>query len=83
MGKKCQRDIAGESFSSAAEVAVPPSPLNEITVSDQILRQLRVLGDKMDSMDKWVQHTEAAPEQGGSHASLTHSSSHKSQSQMV
>ena len=78
VGKKCQRDIAGESFSSADEVAVPPSPSSEITVSDQILRQLRVLGDKMDSMDKRVQRTEAALEQGSSQASLHHSSSHKS-----
>ena len=78
VGKKCQRDIAGESFSSADEVAVPPSPSSEITVSDQILRQLRVLGDKMDSMDKRVQRTEAALEQGSSQASLLHSSSHKS-----
>ena len=35
----------------------------------------------MDSMDKRVQHTEAALEQGSSHASLAHSSSHKSLNQ--
>ena len=51
VGKKCQRDTAGESFSSADEVAAPPSPSKEITASDQILCQLRVLGEKMDSMD--------------------------------
>ena len=26
VGKKCQRDTAGESFSSVDEVAAPPSP---------------------------------------------------------
>ena len=35
----------------------------------------------MDSMDKWVQSTEAALKQGSSHASLAHSSSHKSLNQ--
>ena len=79
--KKCQRDTAGESFSSADEVVAPPSPSLEITASDQILRQLRVLGDKMDSMDRWVQRTEAALEQGNSHVSLAHISSHRNLSQ--
>ena len=35
----------------------------------------------MDSMDKWVQRTEAALEQGSSLASLTHSKSHKNLNQ--
>ena len=73
MGKKCQRNTAGESFSSAVEVAVPLSPVNELMVSDPILRQLQVLGDKMVTMDNRVQRTEAALEQG----STANSSSHK------
>ena len=81
MGKKCQWDTAGESFSSADEVAVSPSPVHELMVSDKILWQLRVLGDKMDSMDKRGQRTKAALEQGSSHMSLAHSSSHKSLNQ--
>ena len=46
VGKKCQHDRASESFSSADEVAAPPMPSKEITASDQILCQLRVLGEK-------------------------------------
>ena len=77
VGKKCQHDAAGESFSSADEGAAPPSPSKEITAFDQILHQLWVLGEKMDSMDKRVQRTEAALEQGSSHVSLAQTSSHK------
>ena len=66
VGKKCQLK-AGESFSSESEVVVPSST-NEITVSDEILNQLRQLGEKMDSMDKRVQRTEAALEKGNSQA---------------
>ena len=69
VGMKCQRDTAGESFSSVNEVAAPPLP-KEIMASDQILRQLWVLWGKIDSMDKRVQHTEAAQEQA-------YTSSHK------
>ena len=65
-GKKCQLK-AGESFSSGSEVVVPSSS-NEITVSDEILNQLRQLGEKMDSMDKRVQCTEAALKKGNSQA---------------
>ena len=66
MGKKCQLK-AGESVSSDSEVVVPSSS-NKITVSDKILKQLRQLGEKMDCMDKRVQHTEAALEKGNSQA---------------
>ena len=66
VGKKCQLK-AGESFSSGSEVVVPSSS-NEITVSDKILNQLRQLGEKIDSMDKRVQRTEAALEKGNSQA---------------
>ena len=45
VGKKCQRDTAGESCSIADKVAAPSSPSKEITTSNQILRQLRVLGE--------------------------------------
>ena len=65
-GEKCQLK-AGESFSSGSEVVVPSSS-NEITVSHEILNQLRQLGEKMDSMDKRVQRTEAALEKGNSQA---------------
>ena len=64
VGKKCQLK-AGESFSGDSEV-VGPSSQSDITVSDEILRQLRQLGEKMDSMDKRVQRTEAALEKGHS-----------------
>ena len=62
VGKKCQLK-AGESFSGDSEV-VGPSFQSDITVSDEILRQLRQLGEKMDYMDKRVQCTEAALEKG-------------------
>ena len=69
VGKKCTKS-AGESFSSAAQVPVPPSPTNEITASDQILSQLHQIGEKMEAMDRRVQRTEAALEQCSSHVSL-------------
>ena len=65
-GKKCQLK-AGESFSSDSEV-VAPSSHNEITGTDEILKQLRQLDEKMDCMDRRVQHTEAALEKGSSQA---------------
>ena len=52
-GKKCQQK-AGELFSSDSKV---PSFHNEITDTDEILLQLRQLGEKMDCMDKRMQHT--------------------------
>ena len=69
VGKKCQYE--GESFSSDVEVAAPPSTetVGTDTVSQQILLQLQQLGDKMDQMDRRVQRTEAALEQGNSQAS--------------
>ena len=69
VGKKCQCDTAGESFSTSDEVVAPPLP-SKITASDPILCQLRVLGEKVDSMDKRVQ------EQGSSHVNLPHNRSH-------
>ena len=81
VGKKCQHDTAGESFSSADEIAAPPSPSKEITAIDKILHQLWVLGEKMDSMGKRVQRTEAALEQDSSHVSLAQTSSHKNLNQ--
>ena len=75
------RDTAGESCSSADEVAAPPSPSKQITTSNQILRQLRVLGENMDSMDKQVQRTKVALEQDSSHVSLAHTSFHKNLNQ--
>ena len=61
-GEKCQLK-AGESFSSDSKVVGPSSQV-DITVSDEILCQLRQLGEKMDSMDERVQRTEAALEKG-------------------
>ena len=61
--KKCQLK-SGESFSGESEVVAPSS--HDVTVSDEILRQLRQLGEKMDSMDKRVQCAEAALEKGHS-----------------
>ena len=65
-GKICQLK-AGESFSSDSEV-VAPSSHNNIMGTDEILRQLLQLGEKMDCMDKRVQRTEAALERGNSQA---------------
>ena len=65
-GKKCQLE-AGESFSTDSEV-IAPSSHNEITGTDEILRQLHQLGEKMDYMDKRVQWMEAALEKGHSQA---------------
>ena len=60
LGKKCQYE--GESLASDVEDAAPPStdPAGGATVSDRILLQLQWLGEKMDSMDRRVQRTEAA-----------------------
>ena len=79
VGKKCTKS-AGESFSSATQVPAPPSSTNEITASDQILSQLRQIGEKMEAMDRRVQRTEAALEQGSSRVSLLPATS-QSQSQ--
>ena len=78
VGKKCMK-TAGESFSSADPMPAPPSPGNEITASDQILLQLRKIGEKMEVMDRRVQRTEAALEQGSSHVSLPGTSQSQSQ----
>ena len=59
--------MSAESFSSDSEV-VAPSSHNEITSTDEILRQLCQLGEKMDFMDKRVQHTEASLKKGNSQA---------------
>ena len=71
VGKKCQQE--GESLASDVEDAAPPStdPVGVATVSDQILLQLPKLGEKMDSMDRRVQRTEAALGQGSQQASPT------------
>ena len=66
VGKKCQYADQGESLPSDVEVAAPPS--SDIRASEQILLQLQLLGEKMDSMDKRVQWTEAALGQGNSQA---------------
>ena len=66
VGKKCQYIDQGESLPSDVEVAAPPS--SDIRASEQILLQLQLLGEKMDSMDKRVQRTEAALGQGNSQA---------------
>ena len=69
VGKRCQ--VVGESLVSDVEVVAPPSPLVSgiSSVSGQILLQLQQLGDKMDKMDRQVQRTEAALDQGNSQAS--------------
>ena len=46
VGKKCMK-TAGESFSSADPLPAPPSPGDDITASDQILLQLRKIGEKI------------------------------------
>ena len=73
VGKKCQIKDQGESLSTDVEVAAPPS--SDIRLSEQILLQLQQLGEKMDSMDKSVQRTEAALEQGNSQAGQSTSNS--------
>ena len=78
VGKKSMK-TAGESFSSADPLPAPPSPGDDITASDQILLQLRKIGEKMEAMDRRVQHTEAALEQGSSHVSLPGTSQVQSQ----
>ena len=64
VGKRCQ--VAGESLVSDVEVIAPPSPsVSGLSlVSDQILLQLQQLGDKMDKMDRRLQRTEVALDQG-------------------
>ena len=71
VGKKCQQE--GGSLASDVEDAAPPSTdsVGVATVSDQILLQLQKLGEKMDSMDRRVQRTEAALGQGSQQASQT------------
>ena len=73
VGKKCQIKDQGESLSTDVEVAAPPS--SDIRLSEQILLQLQQLGEKMDSMDKRVQRSEAALEQGNSQAGQSTSNS--------
>ena len=78
VGKKCQ--YKGESLSSDVEVVAPPSTetVGSATVSQQILLQLQQLGDKMDLMDRRVQRTEAALQEGTSQASSSTVTSHNS-----
>ena len=67
--------MPGESFSSDADAPAPPSSSSlPPSVSDQILTQLQQLGDKMEQMDRRVQRTEAALEQGSIQASTSASS---------
>ena len=68
VGKKCQLKLVGES--SASEVVAPPTSASGISaVSDQILSKLQQIGEKMELMDRRMQHTEAALEQGNSRVS--------------
>ena len=60
---------AGDSFSSVDRVPALPSPTNGLTASDQILIQLWQIWEKMEVMDRRVQHTETALEQAISHVS--------------
>ena len=67
--------MPGESFSGDVDVPAPSSPSSLTpSVSAQILTQLQQLGDKMDQMDRRVQRTEAALEQGSTQASTSASS---------
>ena len=75
VGKKCQVKLAGESFSSASEVAASSSTSDSPAVSDQILSKLQQIGEQMELMDRRVRRTEAALEQGTSHVSLLPSTS--------
>ena len=69
VGKKCQQ-MQGESFSGDVDVPAPPSPTYlSPSVSDKILLQLQQLGAKMEQMDRRVQRTEAALEEGSTQAS--------------
>ena len=69
VGKKCQLKSAGESFSSTSEVAASSSTSGIAAVSDQILSKLQQIGQQMELMDRRVQRTEAALEQGSSRVS--------------
>ena len=69
VGKKCQVKLAGESFSSTSEVAASSSTSDITAVSDQILTKLQQIGEQMELMDRRVQRTEAALEQGSSRVS--------------
>ena len=69
VGKKCQLKSAGESFSSTGEVAASSSTSGIAAVSDQILSKLQQIGQQMELMDRRVQRTEAALEQGSSRVS--------------
>ena len=73
VGKKCQFKDQGESLPTDVEVAAPPS--SGTLLSEQILLQLLQLGDKMDSMEKRVQWTEATLGQGNSQVGQILSSS--------
>ena len=64
VGKKCQVKLTGESFSSTSEVAASSSTSDITAVSDQILSKLQQIGEQMELMDRRVQRTEAALEQG-------------------
>ena len=67
--------MPGESFSGDVDVPAPSSPSSlPPSVSAQILTQLQQLGDKMDQMDRRVQRTEAALDQGSTQASTSASS---------
>ena len=61
--------LAGESFSSTSEVAASSSTSDMTAVSDQILSKPQQTGEQMELMDRRVQRTEAALEQGSSHIS--------------
>ena len=76
VGKKCEYEC--ESLASDVEDAAPPStnPAGVASVSDKILLQLQQLGEKMDSMDRRVQRTEAALGQGSQQESSSSSTSH-------
>ena len=63
MGKKCQLKSKGE-YLLDVEVAAPPS--SGTLLCKHILLQLQQLGDKMDSINKRVQHTEASMGQDNS-----------------
>ena len=69
VGKKCQLKSAGESFSSTGEVAASSSTSGIAAVLDQILSKLQQIGQQMELMDRRVQRTEAALEQGSSRVS--------------
>ena len=71
--KKCQQ-MPGESFSSEVDAPAPPSSSSlPPSVTDQILFRTTT-GDKMEQMDRRVQRTEVALEQGSAQASNSTSS---------